>query len=30
VLDNLLKNWKVQNRKNWIEEMEMGEHINSF
>ena len=29
-LENLLKSWNVQNRKNWIEEMEMGEHINSL
>jgi len=30
VLENMLKNWNVQNRKNWIEEMEMEEHIANF
>ena len=29
-LENLLKNWKVQNRGSWIKDMEMGEHILNF
>ena len=30
ILDNILKNWNINNRKSWLEDMGMGDHVQNW